>query len=243
MTIKRVLSLVGVIALWEVVSRANAPVRLLFSSPLRVVRYVVANPERFLLDLLYTSTETIIGLVLAIGVGTALFVLSIRFLSVSRITLPVIRAMQVIPFVVFAPLVSLFIGVGVPANTILAATVGVFPYLTVLLDSHRRIPIVFIELIDAYEIRPGVALRRVLFPYLLPSAFAAARVSAALCLVGAVVAEFLGARYGLGRNIFEASVRIDPELMISSALAVILLGWGLNAFSRVLEKRVVRWSS
>jgi ABC-type nitrate/sulfonate/bicarbonate transport system permease component len=61
--------------------------------------------------------------------------------------------------------------------------------------------------------------------------------------MGAVVAEFLGARYGLGRNIFEASVRIDPELMISSAVAVILLGWALNAFSRVVEQRVVRWSS
>lgn len=243
MTSKRVLVVVGALGLWEVASRSGTSVRLLFSSPLRVLRYIATNPERFLRDLLYTGAETSIGLALAITCGTVLFVLSVRFMLVSNMVMPIIRAMQVIPFVVFAPLVSLFIGVGLPANTLLAATVGIFPYLTVLLDSHRRMPVVFGELIDAYEIRPEIAFRRVLFPYLLPSAFAAARVSAALCLVGAVVAEFMGARYGLGRNIFEASVRIDPELMISSALAVIFLGWGLNALSRVVEQRVVRWSS
>jgi ABC-type nitrate/sulfonate/bicarbonate transport system permease component len=196
-----------------------------------------------MLDVLYTSTETVVGLALAIAVGTTLFVFCVRFPAVNSVMLPSIRAMQVIPFVVFAPLVSLFIGVGLSANTLLAATVGVFPYLSVLLDSNRRIPLVFTELIEAYEIRSDIAFKRLLFPYLLPSAFAAARVSAALCLVGAVVAEFLGARYGLGRNIFEASVRINPELMISSALTVVVLGWGLNALSRRLERRVVRWSS
>jgi len=54
------------------------------------------------------------------------------------------------------------------------------------------------------------------YPFTLPHLFAGLRIAAPLSVIGAIVAEFNGADYGVGRDIFIAARRLEPEIMMAS---------------------------
>jgi ABC-type nitrate/sulfonate/bicarbonate transport system permease component len=61
--------------------------------------------------------------------------------------------------------------------------------------------------------------------------------------MGAIVAEFNGADYGLGKNLFLAAKRLEPELMMVSIIITALMGGLLYQAVRMIERRIGKWYS
>ena len=82
---------------------------------------------------------------------------------------------------------------------------------------------------------------RISLPQALPAIFAGLKVAMTLALIGAIVAEFVGADKGLGYLLLSASARMDSTLSFSALIALTLLGLALYAAVALLEWLVVPW--
>jgi sulfonate transport system permease protein len=93
----------------------------------------------------------------------------------------------------------------------------------------------------------GASRLRVLFDVMLleslPQTFVGLRNGVSLALVIIVVAEmFIGSQDGLGHSVFEAQQLFDMPRMYAAIFAAGALGYWLNLFFLVIERRFVHWS-
>ena len=91
-----------------------------------------------------------------------------------------------------------------------------------------------------YNADTWTCIRNIYFPLSLPSILAGLKISATLSVIGAIVAEFTGAKVGLGKNLFISAIRLEPDLMMSSLILSSLIGLFLFLTMRVLEKRLIK---
>lgn len=241
---RRLASLVVVVAIlytWEMLGRAFYRFRILTSTPLRIIEYSQHHHVQLFRDLAYTSFVAVVGFAFALVIGALLGVAAFRYERLRNVTVNVLQALQVVPVLVFAPFVTMALDVGVKAHTTIAFLVGIFPFTSVLLDSLQRLPGAYFDLARLHQLPFARALMHIYLPLTAPSAFAAARVSFAVSVVGATVAEFTGSRSGLGKNVFEAAIRLEPELLTISTVGITLLGATGISLLRVLERRLVKW--
>jgi NitT/TauT family transport system permease protein len=83
-------------------------------------------------------------------------------------------------------------------------------------------------------------LLRLKLPTALPAILAGLRVAAVLALVGAVVAEFIGASRGLGAVVITAQGMMDTPLMFSALVLIAAMGLLLYQSCLLLERRLLR---
>jgi ABC-type nitrate/sulfonate/bicarbonate transport system permease component len=60
-------------------------------------------------------------------------------------------------------------------------------------------------------------------------------------VIGSIVAEFTGAKYGIGKNLFVSAIRLDPDLMMSSLFLASLLGLSLYGLVVSVERKYGKW--
>ena len=82
---------------------------------------------------------------------------------------------------------------------------------------------------------------KVIIPLSTPYIFTGLKVSTTMAIMGAIVAEFVGAKDGLGKNLYLAPKNANPELMICSIVLTTLLGWCLFKIVEITEKKVGYW--
>lgn len=237
----RLLAIVALLLVWGALGNAFSSVRLMMSTPGRILQFILSDYEIVIRNALYTLGVSAGGFVAACAIGLITAVLSYRSLRFSAYAVRVLQAIQVVPVLVFAPFITIVLDVGPAAHIFIAFLVGLFPFVTLLIDALIGMPSALVDLIRMYKIPFGPAVTKVYLPFIAPAIFAAARVSATLCVVGATVAEFTGSRYGLGKSVFEAAIRIEPEKMVISTLGIILIGLFYIKLIKIAEHRIVKW--
>ena len=81
----------------------------------------------------------------------------------------------------------------------------------------------------------------VYFPLSIPNIMAGLKVAAALSVIGAIVGEFNGTKIGLGKNLFLAAKRLEPELMMSSLILSTILGGLMFLVIYLIELKIGKW--
>jgi NitT/TauT family transport system permease protein len=77
----------------------------------------------------------------------------------------------------------------------------------------------------------------------LPFLFSALKITATICVIGAIVAEWIGSNVGLGALIIEATFNFRSSLLY--ATVILASGWSVLLFVLVsyAERRFIRWKS
>jgi ABC-type nitrate/sulfonate/bicarbonate transport system permease component len=90
---------------------------------------------------------------------------------------------------------------------------------------------------------PWRIMRDVVLMESLPQTFVGLRNGVSLALVIVIVAEmFIGSTDGLGHRVFEAQQLFEMPDMYAAIFAAGALGYGLNLFFLLIEKRYVHWT-
>lgn len=244
MTDRRVILLVSgaaSIGLWEFAARSSFFLSLLISSPSRLFQYSLAHGDTLLLDLSHTLIVAAGGLAIALVVGFSTALAGLRYRGAASFLEGASTIAQSIPLVVFAPFMILIFGVGYVSQIGLASLMAIFPCVIGVLAAMRSARAEFDELLLLYDVPFRHRVVEVYLPHALPALVGTIRISAALAVLGAVIAEFTGSATGLGRNIFLGTVRLDPELIMSALLLTSLVGVAIHLLLTKLEKRASWW--
>ncbi|MBX3421812.1 MAG: ABC transporter permease subunit [Pirellulaceae bacterium] len=231
------------VCFWEVFSRYGKAA-LFVSSPIRVLKYLSTNSSAFWTSLTTTAVESIGGLTIAALGSIALATLFYISPRTHRFTYPWISATQVIPFVAIAPAVVLAFGpTSIWGKIFLSALVAFFPILSNVLSGLRTIRRESLELMEVLAIGKLHTFRIIVIPHVTHYFLTGLFIASPLCVIGSIIAEFNGARYGLGKDIFIAAKRLEPELMMSGILGSAILSTSIAGTVRLLESFLGSWYS
>ena len=196
---------------------------------------------------LFTAKEAAVGFALGASIGFALGVILAHSRLLQRGFLPYIVASQTIPILAIAPMVVVWLGGrGFPdwfSVSVIAAYLTFFPVTINTLRGLTSVDPRALELMRSYASSPLQILWKLRLPTSLPYLFAAFKISATACVVGAIIGELPASiQDGLGGAIlnFNQYYASSPESLWATNLIAALLGITFFLVVVLVERLVVR---
>lgn len=226
---------------WENLSNNYPSIKLLLSSPSDVYYYTIQKLNFIMEATLITFYESIIGLIIAVVFSFILMIICLYYPRILDFILPGIVISQIIPLITLAPLFIILLGAGINSKVAMSALMCFFPVFINFASGTRLISKDILELMDVYNASLTFKIFRVYIPLSLPSIFAGLKISSTLAVIGSIVAEFNGADMGLGKNLFLAAKRLEPDLMMSSLFFSCILGGIMFSAIYFVESKIGKW--
>jgi NitT/TauT family transport system permease protein len=187
-----------------------------------------------------TGKEVLVAFAATAVFGIGLAILITWSGALRRVIVPVLTLFNSLPKIALAPLFLLWFGYGIVPNTLIAILIAFFP---VIINTAAGLNDVDDDLLDLVRYLNGTKWQlftKIRIPSALPYMFAGLKASATLCVVGAIVGEFIASSRGLGYAIQSAQALIDTPTMFASLVIIAALGLTLYGFVALLEKLLVR---
>jgi ABC-type nitrate/sulfonate/bicarbonate transport system permease component len=188
-------ALVGV---WELVAALNRHPGTLWPSPQTVFWTIVHDPRTFWLNGVATMKEAALGFAGGVVLAVCLAVLAQGLPPLRDSLYRLSLTLYSIPLIALAPVLVSWVGVGLWTKVIIAILASFFPVLvntTQALQTSDRRALELMSVLGASRLQ---TLARVRVPEALPAVFASFRIAAPAAIIGAMLAEWVGAERGLG---------------------------------------------
>lgn len=240
------ITLGGLLLLWQGVVMVAAPPAFILPSPLAVAEALVNQHALLLRHGGITAVEILLGLLLGTGFGIGAAVLLSISRGLRRFVLPLVIASQAVPVFAIAPLLVLWLGFGMASKVAMACLIIFFPVTIALADGLARIDP---GLIDMARVMTGGRTRRwrlllhLLGPAALPALGSGLRIAAAVAPIGAVVGEWVGAAGGLGWLMLHANARAKIDLMFAALVVLAALALLLYRLVDLSMRRLTPWAA
>lgn len=234
--------LVVFLAGWELTCRATGISELVLPAPTAVFQTLWDGlASGFLLPHIWlTSVEMLLGLAAGCGIGFLCGIILGENEFLRRIFYPYIIASQVIPKLALVPLFIVWFGFGMTSTVVITALICFFPLLENTMTGIHHIDPEKRELFRMLGATRLQTLFRLKIPAGLPVILAGLRVAVVLALVGAVVAEFIAGRAGLGAMIIASQGMMDSPLMFALLIVITILGMLFYQATLFVEQWVLR---
>lgn len=234
--------LVVFLAGWELTCRATGISELVLPAPTAVFQTLWDGlASGFLLPHIWlTSVEMLLGLAAGCGIGFLCGIMLGETEFLRRILYPYIIASQVIPKLALVPLFIVWFGFGMTSTVVITALICFFPLLENTMTGIHHIDPQKRELFRMLGATRLQTLFRLKIPAGLPVILAGLRVAVVLALVGAVVAEFIAGRAGLGAMIIASQGMMDSPLMFALLIVITILGMLFYQATLFVEQWVLR---
>jgi NitT/TauT family transport system permease protein len=223
---------------------------------MRVPNYVLPAPQAVAVSffeafwsgsiyphLLFTAKSAVLGYFTGCAAGIILGSLLALSPSVERALYPYIIFFQSMPKVAIAPLLIVWFGFGLESKIVMVALICFFP---VFINTFIGIRQTDSDLVDVLRVS-SASQASIFFHVKVPSAagsiFAGLQIAVSFSLIGAIVAEFIASKEGLGTVIQQAALMMDTSLIFASVTMLAVMGMIGTGIVRYLHKRIVFWEA
>ncbi len=236
-------SIILTIVVWQaIISWNEFPAFILPSPRLVLVRLTQAVLDGSLfLHSAVTLFEVLIGLLIGGTLATILGYILARSRLLEKLVSPYLVASQAIPIVAIAPLLVIWFGAGITSKILVCSLIVFFPMLINTVVGLRAVPENLRDLMLSLKATKRQILLYLEIPSAMPIFLGGLRIGATLAVVGAVVGEFVGAKYGLGFLINVGRGQYDTALVFVAILTLVAMALTLYGIVMLLEKRLLKW--
>lgn len=234
--------LVLLLAVWEGAGRLGGISALVLPVPSAVLQALWTGLASgyFWPHLAATVQAVLLGLAAGASFGLLAGMALAESVLLERVLKPYVVVSQVVPKLALAPLFVLWFGFGMLPTVLITALVCFFPLMENSLTGLRQVDAQRLQLFRMLGASRLQTLMRLKLPTGLPAILAGLRVAVVLALVGAVVAEFMGASQGLGAVVIASQGMMDTTLMFAALLLIAALGLLLYQACLLLERWLLR---
>ena len=238
-----ILGVVGVLAIWEAISRLGLVKTVLISRPTDIVTAAIQafSTGSIWADIGATLFVFVVGFtissVLGIGIGlTSGFSRRFRYVADQWL-----NASNVIPDLAIVPLLIVWFGVGLTFKVVLVVLVGTFYVAINTLTGVKSAEGRFMRVGHSFGASRMRVVRTVILPGSLPYIITGLRQSAARSIIAVIAAEFISGNQGIGFFIslsgsFEETANVMLGILLLGALSI-----GVNEAFGWVERRLDTW--
>lgn len=226
---------------WEVWVRAAGVPAYLVPAPSAVLARLLLDLGYFLAEGLRTLGGALGGLALGSAVALPFAVAMSRWRALEAGLMPWAVAAKVTPVIAVAPLFVIWFGFTPLPKVLVAALVSFFPLLVNAVAGLRAGDPAAHDLLRSLAASERQVFVKLRLPSALPSLFSGLKVAMPLCLIGSLVAEWVGAGSGLGQAILVANNTLDMPTLFAAVVMLAALGLALMALVYWAERRLLFW--
>ena len=161
--------------------------------------------------------------------------------TLQDIFFPVVLMFNAVPLVAKAPVLVLIMGNGMEPKITIAALVCFFPTLVNMVRGLESVNPQAMELMRVLSASKTEIFFRLRLLNALPYLFSALRIAASMCVIGAVVGEWVGATVGIGAMILQATFNFDSPLLYAAIVMSATLSGLFFLLVTLAERWVIRW--
>lgn len=226
---------------WQVIAMIiNA--HYILPSPMQVlVKLWELREPLFKVHLPATMGVTALGLVISIIFGIALAILMDMSERVENALYPIIIASQTIPTTAIAPLFVLWFGYSIWSKVLVTILITFFPITITVHDGFKSTKREMEELLITYGAGKKDIFVKLKIPTALPYFFSAIKMAIPLSIIGAAIAEWLGAKSGLGYFSKRMMTQLDGAGVFAPIVLLSVVAMIVVAIVNILEKKIINW--
>jgi ABC-type nitrate/sulfonate/bicarbonate transport system permease component len=210
-------------------------------SPVDVVRAFISEFPVLMAHSATSLGEAFLGLFLGIAAAFLIAIAMDANTFFHNAMYPVLLLTQTIPTIAIAPLLVLWMGYGIAPKITLVFLVCFFPLAIGLLDGFHSADGDAIRLLQSMSATRTQIFFHIKLPYAMPGFFIGLKASVTYCVVGAVIAEWLGGNSGLGVYMTRVRKSYAFDKMFAVILLVSLLSLSLMGLVLLIEKKTILW--
>ncbi|WP_342618540.1 ABC transporter permease [Rhodoferax sp. GW822-FHT02A01] len=184
-------------------------------------------------SLLGFFTGSVAGIVVGIALG--------RKRMLSDIFSVYIKVINSVPRVVLAPIFIMIFGLGLSSKVALSFVMVFFVVFSNAFQGVRESDRNLLANAQILGAKGWQLTRSVVIPSAMSWIFASLHVSFGFAIVGAIVGEFVGSRYGIGLLINVAKGSFDASGMYAAIVIIMVVALAAEYLMTVLENRLARW--
>jgi len=238
-------TIVGFIAVWEIVYRLGLMPTWAFPSPWKVVlafQELIAN-GKLLTNTAASIGRQITGVFLAALVGIPAGLALGASPTARAAFLPLCRLLYPIPGIAWIPLAILWFGVGFTSTVFVIFFSGIWSIMFNTMTGVQTLSGQYTDVAKVYLASRSLYTRRILIPGSLPYIITGMRLTYGVGWRVIVGAEMISSITGLGFLIDDARWQLRPDIMICGMITIAMIGWVSENwfFDWVEEKTIVRW--
>jgi len=192
-------------------------------------------------NLLVTVQEAVEGFLLGTICGVVIGILlgSNRYLA--NVFGPYIKVVNSIPRIVLGSIFIVAFGLGVFPKILLAAVLVFFAVFFNAFQGVREVDQNLVANVRVLGASPLQIARHVTIPSAMTWIIASLHTAFGFAIIGALVAEVLGAQHGIGLIISQAQGSFDPDTVFACMVIMAVVTLGAEYLITLLERRVLKW--
>jgi NitT/TauT family transport system permease protein len=243
----RLLILVVFLGGWELASRAAIIDEFFFSKPSDIVYrlwdWMTEGTDGVSLwyHLWVTMEEALLGFFTGALAGIIIGVALGRNRMAADVFSVYIKVINSIPRVVLAPIFIMLFGLGLASKVALSFVMVFFVVFSNAFQGVREADRSLIANAQILGASHWQLTRSVIVPSAMSWIFASLHVSFGFAIVGAIVGEFVGSRYGIGLLINIAKGSFDSAGMYAAIVIIMVVALAAEYLMTLLEDRLAKW--
>lgn len=240
---RRAIALIGLILIWEFLSRAGVINPFYAPAPSEILRVVFTL---FVERTIFTHLEAtffaaLAGLVAGLVLGVVLGFAAALIPWVADVLEPVMLLLNAIPRVILAPLFVIWLGIEIPSKIALAVVLVAVLIFFAVYNGIKDVNQLLVDRVRTLGGGRRVLLRLVYIPSVTAWVLGSLKVAVGFAFTGACVGEFVAATRGLGYLLQFAQSTYNAALTM--ALIFLIMAFVLLLFfcAEAVERRLSRW--
>lgn len=237
------LFIVGLIAVWTVVTALGLQPPILLPSPWDVIaafKQMFSSPQIWD-DFAASGQELFYGFFLASAVGITLGLAIGWYARLGYLFDPFINLLYAIPRVALGPLLIVWLGIGLSSKIALVFLTAVFPVLLNTCSGIRSLDSHLVRVARCFGAGDMKIFWTIALPGSVPFILGGLRLAVGQALIGVFVAELLGAQNGIGMLIENAGEQFQTAKVFAGLIIFAVAGLGLTAIVRRVERHFDAW--
>ena len=232
--------LIILLLFWQLLSYLGVFETWLLPSPVMILDELI-NSKFFLLKHSFTTIiEIFIGLFFAIFLGVIIGILMHTYRNFEKSFLPYVIASQVIPIFALAPILIVWFGAGIVSKIIVVFLISFFPIVIGIFDGLKINSTEMENMLMTMGATKSQIFRIIKIKIALPSFFSGLKVACVSSVIGAIVAEWIGSKSGLGWIMKVSGPLFQTERVFASILLLSMIASLLFIFVKFLENKIVK---
>lgn len=238
--------ILGMLAIWQVsVGLFKIPEFILPTPIVALEHLFLPQPDadyNWMVHIRATLLEIGLAFVITSIVGIAIAI-ALAWSDASRkVSMPLFVFINSLPIIAIAPILVLWSGYGLKTNILIAFLVSFFP---VVINTLAGLAAIEEELLDLVKYLHGTKLQvfvKLRIPNSLPYIFTGLKICSTMCVVGAIVGEFIASDRGLGYIIINSQYTMDSPPIYAGLMLVSLFGVSLFGLVGLAERILMPWA-
>ena len=230
------------LGLWELFAWSGVIDSFISSSPSKIAitigNLIIEN------NLLYhmgiTLYETVLGFLIAVGLGYVIALILWWSERVRRVLEPYIVVLNSLPKIALGPIIIVWCGSGNKAIIFMAVLIGIIVAIITMLNGFLATDKNKILLLKSMGANKLQILTKLVVPGSLPTLISMLKISVGMAWIGSIMGEYLVSKAGLGYLIVYGGQVFKLDLVMSATVVLCLLATLMYSLVALLEKIIIK---